>query len=80
VLGAVAIIAAAGCRLPGDDTGMFHGFGVENRSSKTVDIEYTAPNGEEHLLVNDLLALSGTALIEPDSEVGECNEGTPAGA
>ncbi len=75
-LGAVAMFAIAGCYLPGDDTGNEHGFGVENRSSETVDIEYTAPTGEKSILVYDLLALSGTALIRPESRAGECNEGT----
>ncbi len=75
-LGTLLVLAAAGCYLPGDDTGREHGFGVENRSSATVDIEYTAPTGEKFIVVYDLLALSGTALIRPESRVGECNEGT----
>jgi hypothetical protein len=75
-LGALLVLAAAGCYLPGDDTGRFHGFGVENRSSETVDVEYTAPTGEKFIVVRDLLAYSGTALIDSDSRVGECNEGT----
>lgn len=74
-LGALVMLAASGCYLPGDDTGAVHGIGVENRSSKTVDIEYTAPNGEVHLMVDDLLARSGTALLRPESRIGECNEG-----
>ncbi len=70
-LGMVAILAAAGC-----DTGIYHGFGVQNRSSQTVDIEYTAPTGEKYIIHHDLLALSGSTLIGPESRVGECNEGT----
>ncbi len=60
-LGLVAILAVAGC-----DTGIYHGFGVQNRSSQTVDIEYTAPTGEKSIVVLDLLAFSGTALIRPE--------------
>ncbi len=66
---------AAACYLPGDDTGMSHGIGVENRSAENVDIVYAAPGGEKHVLVSDLLALAGTALISPGSKIGDCNEG-----
>lgn len=64
------------CYLPGDDTGMSNGIGIENRSSETVNIFYLDPAGVEHIVVADLQALSGTALLSPGRWIGDCNEGT----
>ena len=52
------------------------GIGIENRSSETVDIAYLDPAGDEHIVVADLQALSGTALLSPGRWIGDCNEGT----
>lgn len=48
---------------------------IRTWAAENVDIVYTAPSGEEHVLVSDLLALAGTALIRPGSRIGDCSEG-----